>query len=195
MTLDIDSTATDVLAGIDLHGKLALVTGGSSGLGLAATRALAAAGAHVVVPARHPAPAQQALEGIEGVEVDELDLLRALNRVRAQSGLRPLVEDWHLCAAARHHSAEMVARNVFGHGAFAWRMAHFHVRGPHFGEALAWGEGPLGTSDAIVNAWLNSPEHRALLLSPVFRRVGVGEADGPFAGTAGATVATADFAG
>jgi NAD(P)-dependent dehydrogenase (short-subunit alcohol dehydrogenase family) len=74
MAFDIDSTATDVLAGIDLHGKLAVVTGGYSGLGLATTRALAAAGAHVLVPARDPSRAQQALEGTDGVEIDELDL-------------------------------------------------------------------------------------------------------------------------
>ncbi|MET7615094.1 SDR family NAD(P)-dependent oxidoreductase [Streptomyces seoulensis] len=69
-----DSTADDVLRGIDLTGKLAIVTGGYSGLGLETTRALAKAGAHVVVPARRPDAAREALAGIEGVEVDELDL-------------------------------------------------------------------------------------------------------------------------
>ncbi|MBV8932092.1 MAG: SDR family NAD(P)-dependent oxidoreductase [Kutzneria sp.] len=69
-----ESTATDVLRGIDLSGKLAIVTGGYSGLGLETTRALAAAGAVVVVPARRRATARQAVEGIDGVEVDELDL-------------------------------------------------------------------------------------------------------------------------
>ncbi|WP_020386092.1 SDR family NAD(P)-dependent oxidoreductase [Kribbella catacumbae] len=69
-----DSTADDVLSGIDLTGKLALVTGGYSGLGLETTRALAKAGAHVVVPARRPAAAQEALSGIDGVEIAELDL-------------------------------------------------------------------------------------------------------------------------
>ncbi|MET7283908.1 SDR family NAD(P)-dependent oxidoreductase [Kribbella sp. NPDC005582] len=69
-----DSTADDVLAGIDLSGKLAVVTGGYSGLGLETTRALAKAGAHVVVPARRPDAAKEALSGIPGVEIDELDL-------------------------------------------------------------------------------------------------------------------------
>ena len=69
-----ESTATDVLRGVDLSGKLAIVTGGYSGLGLETTRALAAAGAHVVVPARRPDVARQAVEGIGGVEVDALDL-------------------------------------------------------------------------------------------------------------------------
>jgi short chain dehydrogenase len=46
------STANDVLHGVDLSGKIAIVTGGYSGLGLETTRALARAGAHVVVPAR-----------------------------------------------------------------------------------------------------------------------------------------------
>lgn len=68
------STAAEVLDGIDLSGKLAVVTGGYSGLGLETTRALANAGAHVVVPARRPADAEAALAGISGTEVDELDL-------------------------------------------------------------------------------------------------------------------------
>lgn len=69
-----DTTADEVLAGRDLTGKLAVVTGGHSGLGLETTRALQRAGAHVVVLARRPAEAAKALEGLSGVEVDELDL-------------------------------------------------------------------------------------------------------------------------
>ncbi|MEV0182298.1 SDR family NAD(P)-dependent oxidoreductase [Streptomyces sp. NPDC050625] len=69
-----DSTAEDVLRGIDLSGRIAIVTGGYSGLGLETTRALTGAGAHVVVPARRPDTAREALAGIDGVELDELDL-------------------------------------------------------------------------------------------------------------------------
>ncbi|TDV43631.1 SDR family NAD(P)-dependent oxidoreductase [Actinophytocola oryzae] len=76
------STAAEVAAGVDLTGKLALVTGGYSGIGLETTRVLAAAGARVVVPARRPANAAEALAGIDGVEVDELDL-GDLDSVRA----------------------------------------------------------------------------------------------------------------
>ncbi|MFJ3644890.1 SDR family NAD(P)-dependent oxidoreductase [Streptomyces murinus] len=68
------SAADEVLEGIDLSGKLALVTGGYSGIGLETTRALVKAGARVVVPARRPETAEQALAGLPGVEVDELDL-------------------------------------------------------------------------------------------------------------------------
>lgn len=61
------STADDVLDGIDLSGKLAIVTGGYSGIGLPTTRALQRAGAHVVVPARRP-------ELVTDAETDHLDL-------------------------------------------------------------------------------------------------------------------------
>jgi NAD(P)-dependent dehydrogenase (short-subunit alcohol dehydrogenase family) len=70
---DIDSTTAEVLAGVDLGCKLAVVTGGYSGLGLATTRALAGAGATVVVPARRPHVAKEGLSGLDA-EVDELDL-------------------------------------------------------------------------------------------------------------------------
>ncbi|SDN69328.1 SDR family NAD(P)-dependent oxidoreductase [Allokutzneria albata] len=66
------STADEVLDGIDLTGRLAIVTGGYSGLGLETTRALARAGATVVVPARRRATAEEAVGDI--AEVDELDL-------------------------------------------------------------------------------------------------------------------------
>lgn len=68
------STADDVLAGVDLSGKLAIVTGGYSGLGLETTKALTKAGARVVVPARRPDTAKEALAGLDGVELEELDL-------------------------------------------------------------------------------------------------------------------------
>ncbi|WP_372343982.1 SDR family NAD(P)-dependent oxidoreductase [Streptomyces sp. KL116D] len=68
------STAADVIAGVDLTGRTALVTGGYSGLGLETTRALAAAGARVLVPARRPDAARAALDGISGTEVGALDL-------------------------------------------------------------------------------------------------------------------------
>jgi NAD(P)-dependent dehydrogenase (short-subunit alcohol dehydrogenase family) len=71
---DAKSTADDVLQGIDLSGKLAIVTGGYSGVGLETSRALTRAGARVVVPARRPADAAEALHGVPGVEVEEMDL-------------------------------------------------------------------------------------------------------------------------
>jgi NAD(P)-dependent dehydrogenase (short-subunit alcohol dehydrogenase family) len=69
-----DSTAAEVLDGIDLSGKFCVVTGGYSGIGLETTRALAAAGAEAVVPARRPAAAQESVGALDGVQVDTLDL-------------------------------------------------------------------------------------------------------------------------
>ncbi|WP_407697121.1 SDR family NAD(P)-dependent oxidoreductase [Streptoalloteichus hindustanus] len=68
------STAEEVVRGVDLAGRTVLVTGGYSGLGLETTRALSAAGAHVVVPARRPAVAEQALRGVPRTETHALDL-------------------------------------------------------------------------------------------------------------------------
>jgi NAD(P)-dependent dehydrogenase (short-subunit alcohol dehydrogenase family) len=68
------STAAEVVDGIDLSGKLAIVTGGYSGLGTETVRALVGAGAHVVVPARRRATAEEALAGMAEIEIDELDL-------------------------------------------------------------------------------------------------------------------------
>jgi len=68
------STALEVVEGIDLSGKTAIVTGGYSGIGTETVRALRAAGASVIVPARDPAKAKDALADMAEVTIEPLDL-------------------------------------------------------------------------------------------------------------------------
>lgn len=68
------TTATQVLDGIDLSGRRAIVTGGHSGLGFETTKALTRAGAEVVVAARDPALARTTTVGLVGVIIEQLDL-------------------------------------------------------------------------------------------------------------------------
>jgi NAD(P)-dependent dehydrogenase (short-subunit alcohol dehydrogenase family) len=69
------STASEVIKGISLVGKVAIVTGGYTGIGLETTKILAAAGATVIVPARTVDKAKENLEGVTNVKVAELDLM------------------------------------------------------------------------------------------------------------------------
>ncbi|MEE4360474.1 MAG: oxidoreductase [Pseudomonadales bacterium] len=76
------SEPDEIMAGIDLSGRHAIVTGGYSGIGLETVRALTAAGATVTVPARSLDKAQAALADLEGVEIASMDLAD-LSTVRA----------------------------------------------------------------------------------------------------------------
>src|SRR5688572_5952284 len=86
------STAAEVLEGVDLSGRLAIVTGGYSDLGLETTRALAGAGAQVVVPARRRAHAAEVLALALGdraqhrLEVDDRRAVDRLELADAQPG-------------------------------------------------------------------------------------------------------------
>jgi len=71
---DRNSTAAEVIKGIDLTGKIAIVTGGHSGLGLETTKALAAAGATVIVAARDIDKAKKNLADLSNVELEELEI-------------------------------------------------------------------------------------------------------------------------
>jgi NAD(P)-dependent dehydrogenase (short-subunit alcohol dehydrogenase family) len=68
------TTAEEIIRGMDLRGKIAIVTGGYSGLGLETARVLANAGAKVVIPARTPDKARKAVASIPGAELEQLDL-------------------------------------------------------------------------------------------------------------------------
>lgn len=68
------STTEEVIKGISLEGKIAIVTGGNSGIGLETVKTLAKAGTKVIVPARDIEKAKRNLDGIPNVELEELDL-------------------------------------------------------------------------------------------------------------------------
>ena len=125
----------------------------------------------------------------------EQALVERINDVRGEYGLSPLRADPKLTRAARAHSKMMLEQDVFTHGAFADRVRSFGVRFPLLAENIAWGNGPFGTPGSIVKAWMESPPHRANLLHPRFRVVGVGTPVGTFGGYPGAAVVTADFGG
>lgn len=125
----------------------------------------------------------------------EKALVRAVNQVRKAHRIRPLRVDFRLVRAARAHTATLLRIDVLTHGSFGARLASSGARGPLFGENLAFGTGSLGSARAVVDAWLASPGHRANLLRPGFRRIGLGARAGSFAGHDGAVVVTADFAG
>ncbi|WP_345952685.1 SDR family NAD(P)-dependent oxidoreductase [Mucilaginibacter sp. PAMB04168] len=69
------TTASEVINGIDLNGRIAIVTGGNTGIGLETTRVLAEAGATVIVPARDTEKARKNLRGIPNVEIEAMDLI------------------------------------------------------------------------------------------------------------------------
>jgi NAD(P)-dependent dehydrogenase (short-subunit alcohol dehydrogenase family) len=68
------TTARDVIGERRLDGKTAIVTGGYAGIGVETTRVLAAAGAHVIVPARDLAKAKRSIGTLANVTIEEMDL-------------------------------------------------------------------------------------------------------------------------
>ena len=134
-----------------------------------------------------------------------LATLCLLNRARAEAGLRPLRLNGRLSYAARRHSHDMVARRYFAHDSLNGATPFQRMRATHYvprdaswwlGENIGWGAGSLASPAALVSAWMHSPMHRANILSPHFREIGIGIAVGAptraFAGQPGATYTT-DF--
>lgn len=109
------STADDVLAGCDLAGRVAIVTGAASGLGREAVRALAAAGATVVAGVRNVSRAPSELTDlphvvVEAVDLEQPDSIDAFARRFLGSG-RPL----HLLINNAGVMATPLTRTAQGH--------------------------------------------------------------------------------
>lgn len=128
-------------------------------------------------------------------------VLCLLNRERARRHLSPLRRDRRLALAARAHSRAMVTRGFFTHdGPFGDVVARLRRVGyirPRrawtVGENIAWGNGGLARPAAIMRSWMSSPGHRANILQPGFRDIGVGVALGSPGGRDGGVTYTQDF--
>lgn len=145
-----------------------------------------------------PAPASAA--GKARMDRTERLIVDAINQQRSSHGLAAVGGSRGLSRAANFHSSQMLAHNFFAHESrdgspFDNRVRRF-TRHRALGETLAMHSGGCGSGSAgrFVQMWMNSPGHRAILLSSGFGRVGVGKRAGDL-GSGRSCVVTADFGG
>jgi NAD(P)-dependent dehydrogenase (short-subunit alcohol dehydrogenase family) len=100
------STAAEVIAGVDLAGKRAIITGGAAGIGIETARVLSIAGAAVTLAVRRPDAAEAVAEelrqstGNPAVDVKHLDL-SDLRSVRVFTARTVSIEPKGVCVAVR----------------------------------------------------------------------------------------------
>jgi uncharacterized protein YkwD len=149
--------------------------------GLSATQSTAAAVAAVLAT---PCADTEILPQPENVALARAAVLCLVNRERAQNGEAPLRLSQRLQDAAEGHTAEMIAQDYFAHVSPGGETPAARVRqtgyipspldGYVIGENLAWGTYGLATPQAIVSAWIASPEHLANILEAKYTETGIG---------------------
>lgn len=128
--------------------------------------------------------------GQVGVEQAAASTRCLINRERTRRGLPALARSAQLASAALAHSRDMVERGFFEHETPDGRTPQDRIRATGWGrgtssstgENIAWGSGEEATPAAIVAQWMASAPHRADILRPAFREIGVGIALGAPAG-------------
>jgi uncharacterized protein YkwD len=123
-----------------------------------------------------------------------------LNQERAHAGLAPLASDPRLARAAVGFSHAMVSQQFFDHVSPTGSTMDQRIRaagypGARTGETIGWGSGAFAAPTAIVEAWMHSPPHRAIIMDRRFEEVGLGVAAGSPSGAGDAATVTADFGG
>jgi uncharacterized protein YkwD len=129
-------------------------------------------------------------------------VLCLVNGERRDRGLGPLKVNAKLGRAADVQAQDMVRREYFSHRNPEGRNSTARIRSAGYmsgggrwtvGENLAWGVGELASARGLINAWMNSRPHRANILKPAYREIGIAIAMGTpkdGKGAPGATVAT-----
>jgi len=118
------------------------------------------------------------IPSIDDVKALENEVIRLTNIERAKAGLPALKANWQLSRVARYKSQDMINKNYFSHqsptyGSPFKMMESFGLRFMAAGENIAYGQ---RTPQEVVRMWMNSPGHRANILSPSYTEIGVGVA-------------------
>jgi NAD(P)-dependent dehydrogenase (short-subunit alcohol dehydrogenase family) len=123
------TTAKEVANGLDLSGMTAVVTGGASNLGRETVRILSSKGARVVVPARDPGSALQALAGLSNVEILPMDLLDPASIAGFAARFKDSTQSLDLLVLSAGVMASSLFRDAEGHeGQFATNhLGHFRL--------------------------------------------------------------------
>ncbi len=100
----------------------------------------------------------------------EARAIASLNQIRAANGLSSLRVSSNLASSASAYARYMLRNDFFGHQARIRVASQFRTAG----ETLAWHSGWSAGPRQTVRQWMNSPPHRAVLMSSAFRQVGMG---------------------
>ena len=111
-----------------------------------------------------------------GVTSFEQEVIRLVNEIRAENGLKALTYDWELSRVARYKSQDMKDNKYFSHtspvyGTPFQMIKNFGISYRSAGENIAKGYSP---PQAVVNGWMNSSGHRANILNANYTHIGVG---------------------
>ena len=106
----------------------------------------------------------------------ENEVIRLVNEIRQQNGLKALTANWELSRVARYKSQDMLDRGYFSHNSPTYgtpfqMIKAFGLSYRTAGENIAKG---YATPQAVVNGWMNSSGHRANILSASYTQIGVG---------------------
>ncbi|MBD5150874.1 MAG: SafA/ExsA family spore coat assembly protein [Oscillibacter sp.] len=106
----------------------------------------------------------------------ESEVIRLVNEIRVQNGLKALTTNWELSRVARYKSEDMVKNRYFSHNSPTYgtpfqMMRAFGLSYRTAGENIAYGQ---RTPAAVVDAWMNSSGHRANILNASYTQIGVG---------------------
>ena len=107
-----------------------------------------------------------------------IDMLNAVNWVRAQNGLQPVHYSRTLAHSAHSYSRRLMTTGTFGHDSRIHASRRFHT----LGEILEWRRGLRPAVGATLRDWMNSPPHRAVILNGAFKYAGAGFTRGRFHG-------------
>jgi uncharacterized protein YkwD len=111
----------------------------------------------------------------------ESSMVRKLNEIRISHGLGALKRSPSLHHSSSHYARFLMAKDLFEHQARIAVASRFEWAGENLELHWGWSPRPRYT----VSRWMNSPEHRAVILSNEWRWVGVGRSRGRFdSGTA-----------
>jgi uncharacterized protein YkwD len=113
----------------------------------------------------------------------EHEAIDALNDVRRAHGLAALRVSDSLNRSSGQYARKMLRHDFFGHGPRIDVAGGFRSAG----ETLAYHTGWAAQPRRTISRWMNSPGHRAVLLSPAFRWVGMGVARGRLGGSVATT--------
>jgi uncharacterized protein, YkwD family len=121
-------------------------------------------------------PGQKITIPASAVTTYEDQVITLVNQQRAKRGLMALKKNATLAYIARLKSSDMATHGYFSHtsptlGSPFTMMLHYGIRYSAAGENIAMGQ---PTPQSVMNAWMNSPGHRANILSPAYNQIGVG---------------------